>query len=263
MNVQDLLKIENKQYINLEHHPSEFIVLSDTRLLILNYLNDEDTENNQCITIHDENFNLIRKIIKTDITVDGIAINKDKGELYFLHDDKVLVTDFELNFIKYLGSENEDDTYEFSYPSGICFKNGYLYVSDSYNNRIQVFDQNLVFVKSLNLKYEPKEIKASNSILAVASDNGINFYDIKSLDFQKKFDHKLEDGLTLSEIDSYFYAFDYETKEVDCFDQTGDYIETISLNEDDLYDDEDGRIILFNKTLLMNSSSGKKIIRIL
>jgi len=39
--VQDLLKIENKEYIQLDYHPINLKVLSNNRLLVLNYLNDD------------------------------------------------------------------------------------------------------------------------------------------------------------------------------------------------------------------------------
>ena len=128
-------------------------MLSNNRLLVLNYLNDKVNDLTQFFTIHDKNFNLIEKIDKTNgessDEIEEIAINPEMEELFLLdaNNDRIIVTDFELNFIKYFGSHCDKDN-QFDCPCGLCFKNGYLYVSDTGNERIQIFNQNLEFVKS-------------------------------------------------------------------------------------------------------------------
>ena len=83
------------------------------------------------IKLHDENYNVIKKIEEINGTkipeISEKTINVEKRELYLLDSLKIriIVTDFELNFIKYIGSKG--DGYS------ICFKNGFLYVVDSYN----------------------------------------------------------------------------------------------------------------------------------
>ena len=83
--VQDLLKIENKEYIQLDYHPVNMKVLSNNRLLVSNYLNDDKDDLTQCITIHDENYNLIKKVDKINdkslSCIHEIAINQEKIEL--------------------------------------------------------------------------------------------------------------------------------------------------------------------------------------
>ena len=121
-----------------------------------------------------------------------MVINKNKREVYLLNrnNDRIIVTDFELNFIKYFGSRGDRNN-QFDDLFGICFKNGYLYVSDNGNMRIQIFNQDLEFIKSVKLEYEPREVQISNSMLAVVSDDGISFYDLNNLDFHSKFDYEL------------------------------------------------------------------------
>ena len=65
MKVQDLLIIENKEYVQLDDDTINFTVLSNNHLLIWNYLNEEDIKDSrQCITIHNQNFNLIKKEVE-------------------------------------------------------------------------------------------------------------------------------------------------------------------------------------------------------
>ena len=85
------------------------------------------------------------------------------------NNDRIIVTDFELNFIKYFGSQGDLDD-QFICPLGILFKNGCVYVSDTANQRIQVFNQDLEHIKSLQLEFKPREVQTSNSVLAVTSD---------------------------------------------------------------------------------------------
>ena len=49
--------------------------------------------------------------------------------------------------------------------------------------------------------------------------------------------------------------YDVRSKEVFCFDQNANFIETIQL------DDDCGKLVLFNNTLLMSSKDGKKLIK--
>ena len=65
-----------------------------------------------------------------------------------------VVTNFDLNFIKYFGSMGNGDN-QFKYPSSICFKNGFFCVGDTNNRRIHKFSQNLEFIKLLELEYRP------------------------------------------------------------------------------------------------------------
>ena len=177
MKVQDLLIIENKEYVQLDDDTINFTVLSNNHLLIWNYLNEEDIKDSrQCITIHNQNFNLIKKEVeingKSFSGIEEIAVNQEKGEVYILDKENcriILVTDFELNFIKYFGSYGNKNN-QFKYPFGICFKNGYLCVADCENYQIKVFNQDLRFIKSLQLECKPREVQTSNSVLAVTSD---------------------------------------------------------------------------------------------
>ena len=145
---------------------------------------------------------------------------------------------------------------QFSYGSSIyALKVDFLYVSDIYNKRIHKFNQNFVLIKLLKLEYCPLEITVFNSELVVrSSDGATNFYDINSLNFNRKSTDVF--GFNLSEIDSMFYHV--QSKEVNCLDQNGHCIEKIQLDDDC---NEYGKLVLFNNTLLMSSFYGQTLIK--
>ena len=282
-NVADLLKIGKTEFIHLDYHPINLKVLSKDRLLIVNVSKSDykdDYSDYKLITIHDEGYNVIKKIGQINrelITkISEIAINEEKRELYILGSSlkhRITVTDFELNFIKYFGSWGIGEN-QFIYPTSICFKNGFLYVCDCLNKRIHKFNQNFEFIKLLELEYEPFKMSVFNSELAVRShdDSPTYFYDLDSLNFNRKADAFLsvksdkslkkifnsDDNFQVSEIDSMFYKITSEG--VNCYDRNGNFIESIHLDEDyNFCDDEE--LVLFQNTLLMSSFKAKKLIK--
>ena len=109
--IPDLLKIENKEYIHLDNIPLILTVLSNNRLLVLNKLNDDiDDYYSQRFTILDENYNFIKQVEKINSesisSIQEMNVNHEKGEVHLLDLDseRIIVTDLELNFIKYFGS---------------------------------------------------------------------------------------------------------------------------------------------------------------
>ena len=53
------------------------------------------------------------------------------------------------------------------------------------------------------------------------------------------------------------YFYEVQLKDVDCFDQNLNFIETIQLHD---YCDK-GKLVVFNNTLLMSSFVGKRLIK--
>ena len=289
----EMLKSGEKGSVQLTDYPHNFIVLPDDKLVIANFQKNNyyDEKESQCITLYDESFNFIKQIVKINndenIFVRGFAVNQEKSELYILEKKRIIVTDFDLNFIKYFGSEGEED-YQFNDPEDICFKDGFLYVTDCDNQRIQIFNYDLEFVKTLDLNYTPYRAKASNKMLGVTWNKGIKFYELNNLKLVKKFDwgqsdeqgiesaneSEDEDGdilytqyrrFNLNVVNSVFYSFDSHSKiekYVYCYDQNGNFIEKISLNHNglDLLDNYDGKFIFFNENFMINSFDDRKLI---
>ena len=260
----DLLKIENKEFVRLDYRPKQLMVLPNNQLLVLHFIKYVTG-----ITILDDNYNIIKKIDKINgeklSHLREVAINERKGELYFsdYQNHRIIVTDFELNFIKYFGSfGGSNSSYQFFHPLGICFKNEYFYVCDSTNKRIQKFNQDLVFVNSLETKYNPFRVQVSNSMIVVASETRVYFYDLNSLVVCKEYSHDFRNfGLNLSQIDSILYCFDYKSNIFICFHENGNIFNgKIKLDEGDFHC-VDGKLVFFNQTLLMSSCNGQKLIK--
>jgi DNA-binding beta-propeller fold protein YncE len=70
----------------------------------------------------------------------GLARDAERGHIYVAdthaHDVKVL--DDDGNLLRVLGHRGEGDG-EFNFPTHLCFAQGELYVTDTMNNRVQVF----------------------------------------------------------------------------------------------------------------------------
>ncbi len=262
MNVEELLENGNKKIIELDVKPYYIINYPNNKILSSSY-------QDSCLSLYDENFVLIKRIDKINeeaLSPLGITLNKTDGKL-FISDkylNKIFRTDFEFNYINSVGSYGTD-IMKFNVPIDICFKNGYLYVCDFKNKRLQLFDSELEFIKILKLEYMPWKIEASNSILCLASGYtslGIYFYHIENLSLLRKFDHGM---CRISEINSRFYEFESKSKNIFCYDETGNLEKKISFVSDTfdyncLENIVDGSLISLNKTLLMTSFDEKKLI---
>ena len=263
INVKDLLKNGKREIIELrEVNPFEVIVLPSNRLIFADTIN-------KCFTILNQNFNLIKKIDRiNDERFDptGVALNQKEGKIYISdhHNHQVLMTDLELNFIKSIGSRGNGDN-EFKYPRGMCFKKDFLYVCDYLNSRIQIFNKDLEYYKSLKVDICPTQVKASNTLLCLKSDplNIEYFYDLEDLSFIRKIDNCT--GTILSEINSSLYLYnDFSEKKVCCFNSNGVIDDEIRLNQIDTsytVSYSDGCLIEFNGSLLMTLKSAKRLIR--
>ena len=127
--------------------------------------------------------------------------------------------------------------------------------------QIKKFNQNFDLVKLLELEYHPMRFTYFNSELAVrAFEDTTNkspgimyYYDINTFDLNRKSDAASLLTSNCCEIDSTFYM--YRSKEVDCFNQNGKFIETIQLEDACIL----GKLIIFNKTLIMSSFDGKNL----
>jgi hypothetical protein len=171
-----------------------------------------------------------------------------------------LKTDFDLNKIKSCGEKGKNFN-QFDLPVGICFRNTYLYICDFNNSRLQILTNNLEYVNSIKVEYNPWTIKASKSILCVESYSpaGLYVYNLKTMSLLYKYNH---DQCRLSEIDSFIYEFNLKSHKVYCYDENGKLEKEILLSEtSNLTDNFDGALIYFNGKLIMTCYGKKKFIR--
>ena len=219
------------------------------------------------ITVYDQNFNLMKNInILNDQPLDpiGIALNKEDEQLYIIENTKhrIIMADLDFNFIKYFGSQGCGNL-EFDFPVDIYFKNSSIYVCDYDNKRIQIFNKDLEFTSTLKIDYNPWKIKVSSRLVCVKSITGeIYFYNLTDLSLHRKYNNEI---CRISEYNSCFYEFVFNTKKLHFYDKHGDLKEELKIENFGQYltngDFWDGAFIDFKGDLLMLSQSERKVIK--
>jgi hypothetical protein len=258
INVRNMLILGEERIFDLDATPNN-VELINGQIFLTNPAN-------RCLTIYDQDLNLVKRIDRIDggdFHPFGITYDSIEKFIYICdHSNcRVLMTDSDFNLIKSVGSEGIKDN-QFNEPTDIYYKNKNLYICDCANKRIQIYSSNLDFAKSVKLDYEPWKIKATNSIVCVKGWLSTEIYFYNSVDFSviQKYNHEIG---RISQINSFFYEFNYLTNKVYCYDQNGILYEEISLNRTDLVLSNiyDGAFIGINDYLLMISNSLKKIIK--
>jgi hypothetical protein len=173
---------QDGERIQLKNDPYQIEVLPNGNIITI--LSGE-------IDIYDSNFTHISTIVTEQITLcSGLAISNKNIYISDNCHSRIAMTDFEFRKFNFVGKYGTKIAM-FKGPSGICFKNDFLYVCDSFNRRIQIFKADLDFECSIDLGYMPWEIRASNTSLCIASQFSadIEFYDIKSHVLNYRYQH--------------------------------------------------------------------------
>jgi hypothetical protein len=221
----------------------------------------------KCLTIYDQNLNFIKQIDRIngeEFQPSSILANFNEKQFYICDNlnDRILITDFEFNFNKSVGSKGSESC-QFNGPFDICFSSPKFYICDFHNKRIQVYSKDFNFVTSFEVEYHPWKIKSTNSTICVeASDpDGIYFYNSNDFNLIRNYNH-LEGRI--SQINSMFYEFNHQTQTMSCYDENGNLKELITLRGLDnfLKDVHDGQFIYHNEALLIQSWSDQKIIKL-
>ena len=257
--VKEFLVNGKKEIIELNHDVWDIIALDKTRVVFSN-------PDSHCLTFYDQNFNLLRNVERINgesFTPYGLACNNNHLYIADRQNDQILMTDFEFNKIKSVGTHGNANN-QFNKPGGMCLKNEILYICDLLNHRIQVYNKNLEFITSTNVNYKPWVIKASISLLFVqaAYTTSLFIYELNGLNLKQKIDDP-QVYCRLSVINSNIYRFNSESKSVLIYDENGNLKEEIIINIDDniISNIWDGTFIEFNRSLLMTSWSAKKLIK--
>ena len=148
--------------------PSDVTVENETGNI---YIADQD---NKCVKVFDSTGKYLFKFGDTE----------DEGKMYrplsvAICGDRILISqgndcilDYQLNgkFISKMGKYGNGEL-EFNYPCGITIdeSNGNIYVSDCYNNRIQILSQDFRFISQFgkNILKSPRDVKLSKEHIFV------------------------------------------------------------------------------------------------
>ena len=252
-NVIDLFLNGLQEEFNFDFDPVYAFALPNSRNLITSL---------DRLRIYDENWKCIQDIDKIndeEIKPYGVALNIDDEKTYIAdcRKHRILMIDFEFNLIKSVGSQGTEYN-QFDEPFDLCLLNNNLYVCDSNNNRIQVLNNNLEFLKSFEVDYKPYQIKPLNSILAVQAKMEICFYNSSDLSLIQKYDHGL---CVISKLNSNIYGFNNEAKKLFSYDEDSNLSEVINFTERSLKDTWDGALCERNGVLFVISNSMRKIIK--
>ena len=210
------------------------------------------------VTMHDEYFNLIKKL---EITLPvGCALNH-RNELYISDYNNHCIYMLDLNFknLKTVGTLGIGEK-QFKNPLCICCKNEYLYICDNNNQRIQILDLDLEFVDFINLYSKPYSIITSETTIGIQCSNGTFFYDLKTKSLKK---HYTQVYGRISYVHPNFYVASYSPSRIlFCYDKDGNQTDEIKLNRISEYITEwaDGCILNTDERLIISSHSRKALL---
>lgn len=220
---------------------------------------------NDSLKLFDKNFKFLKEI-KNIAKYAIFATTNNNDKIYIPNRDGykhgIVMTDLNLNKIKAVGTYGNQSE-QFNTPFGLSYYNGFLYVCDHNNKRIQKLTSQLNFVQYYPLNYDPWQIKVFNNTACVTSSNGnsIYFYDTKNFKLKRKYE-----GISgyISEINGYFYVYCQQNKKISCFDENGELNDEINMNRLDnvIADHWDGCLEIFNNHIGCSSFSSNKFILI-
>ena len=226
------LKKEEFDIFELKTRPQDLVVLQNNYVIVAGW--DDD------LTLYDSNFKVLKSINEINgnlVQPTGLAVNYLTNELFIsdIDNHQIITTDFEFNEIKKFGSRGSNNE-QFSFPAGLCFcRNNYLYVCDDGNKRIQVFDAELEYLKTVLLDYHPRKIKLSSTVAFIrgytSGDTTVIFrtyiYDLNDWMLKSQFDHHSFYSC-ICNISPYYFAIPFKTK-LNFYNSDGDVLKAIDL----------------------------------
>jgi hypothetical protein len=241
---------------NINHSPSNLCALPNGYLLAANCI----TQN---LILYDAEFNLIktffafnnRSIYPLSLTTNGI----DRVYITDSYNHRVLMTDLDLNLLYELGSMGSLVD-EFNYPCGIIYHDFCVYICDSHNKRIQVYDTSMVYKRSNVVDFAPFEIKCTKSYACIRDNDKrfVYFYDLAT--FEIKVKHEGHNG-TIFEIYGCIYEYYNENSIIYVYSDEGEIVESVKIDilEDDIKFNGFESICYFNKKFILATENCKKL----
>ncbi len=255
--IKKKLEGSNFEIIELKFQIRDLCVLPNQRLICVSIRN---------IIFFDENFNVIKtidkifnkKFLDLKLTCDG------KNSVYATESEnhRVIKADLEFENCRVAGMKGSEYN-EFLNPRGISIQNNILYVCDLGNSRIQKLSTDLMFIEAFNINYDPWLIKTSDKCACVVPfniPNSIYFYELEKFSLMYKYNGH---SGTISEIDSYFYGFNYTRTKIYCYNPDGEPIEELNTDKfvDNFYSVDDGGFVYFNDCVLVTAEDGRKLLK--
>ena len=245
-NVVQTIKTGKMKLVKTNIKPHDLCIISDNRLLVADY------EGGYLATF-DQDFNLIHKIDKiNNQTFKPYAISISKSDNCYVLDWErhcIIMTDLNFKFIKTVGSEGSSID-RFWYPYSVVFKEKNLYISDSDNNRVKLYTQDLELVKIYDLDYMPYSMKISDQRVCIISEKEIFLYNLDEFILINRLETKIH---RISEINLLIYGFDLMKKRLIIYDFQGSLLEEINIDhfKELIASSRDCALLYFNGNILI------------
>lgn len=248
------MKTKLFKVININESATDVCALPDDHLLVTSF-------DNGCLTIYDKHYKLVKifdKINNQPISAFSACTNGiDKLYVCDYINNRIIMTDLQLNFIKYSNVNSSI----LSRPHGLYYYNDFVYVCDPSNRRIHKFNATLDQHTSYQLDICPWNIKVTNSVACIRnSTSSISFYDLTTFALRFKYEGHGGDCFAFG---NYFIEYSSPKRLFYIYDQFGKMIEKIPTDGFNglihTADDYHG-MTYFNGNLILSTRQTKKLI---
>jgi hypothetical protein len=253
--IDERFKGPSLNIIPLEDRPFGICVLPNNNFITVNY------ESNS-LTVYNELFKPVEKIDKIDRSdFEPIAVVTDGHSGLYILDisgPRIIKTNFD--FVKIGEYVSSSDKF---WPFGMCFLNGRLYVTDSIEKQIFVFDMELNNVEIIQLEFEPLMIQGCGNTLCITSHLlKIFFYDLETLDCKFAYSNGRS---RISVVNNGFYEVCTSTKKIVCYNSNGSHREEIIFDKLNGYirNDWDGLVCCFRGKVFVTLYNSKALLNLI
>jgi hypothetical protein len=149
---------------------------------------------------------------------------------------------------------------EISYIYSAYFKDDKLYVCEKKQIKVKVYSTDLELIRVQDVQFKPCFIKLSDSSICISDDTYIYFFNLNDFSLKSQIDFR---NARISEINSYFFAYNSQNRFFECFNSNGDIIERVHFDRLSSYQssNRDGVIVYFKDNLLMSFRESKFLLK--
>ena len=212
--------------------------------------------NNQVILLN-ENFQEVKNVSLGE-GGDSFCASYHRNEIYVSDYSKhcIILFDLNLNELKKFGTKGVGNN-QLKGPCGLCCHGDYLYICDSYNERIQILTLDFEYVSTIQTdNHSPCRVQTSETTIGVSCHEATLFYDLNTRAL--KYKHNILRTYNINYIDSIFCAINVWENKFYFFDSDGNFVEEKSFYEERMLSNSmnTGSMCIYKDILYMTEPSG-------